>query len=492
MGEKSTIKDFLNNQKQYPILYAVAAGLYPILFYYSNNFTLVNTWTHLVYFIFYFLMVPSLIFVFSYLLGKNTILKNWNKYYLPFLNIATFLILLKISYYAGLQKKITLGILLFSGLYAWFMYKHVKKVVIVQFLLAFIAFIFLVPRLYKQVTNSSTWLQQPDAIESVQFSKKPNVYFIQPDGYVNFSELEKGYYQINNDEFSSLLKINNFRYYQNFRSNYASTLSSNSATFSMKHHYYNEGTSLSESVNARKIIISDNAVLNIFKNNQYKTHFIAEKPYLLLNRPKMGYDVCNFSYDDISYIGTGLGEARDVLKPLEDYIEQDIDQPKFFFVELFDPGHITRRELDSEGIDEEKNFWIKKLKTANTKLKKITSLIQEKDPNALIIIMADHGGFVGMKNTIQVYDKTEDRNLIYSIFSSTLAIKWPENNPPVYDTELKSAVNVFRILFSYLSDNEAYLQHLQDNSSYVIIRNGAPKGTYQYIDTNGNITFTKK
>ncbi len=94
--------------------------------------------------------------------------------------------------------------------------------------------------------------------------------------------------------------------------------------------------------------------------------------------------------------------------------------------------------------------------------------------------------------TIEVYNKTEDRDLIYSIFSSSLAIKWPNNQVPKYDVDLKSTVNVFRILFSYLGDNEKYLQHLQDNSSYVIIRNGAPKGVYQYIDETGNITFKKE
>ncbi len=40
--KKQLIRDFISNQKQYPIVYAIAAGLYPILFYFSNNFTLVS------------------------------------------------------------------------------------------------------------------------------------------------------------------------------------------------------------------------------------------------------------------------------------------------------------------------------------------------------------------------------------------------------------------------------------------------------------------
>ncbi len=199
---------------------------------------------------------------------------------------------------------------------------------------------FLIPQIYKQITNNTDWLLQPDDIENVVFKKTPNVYFIQPDGYVNFSELNKGYYQIDNTDFATFLSNNKFKYYNDFRSNYASTLSSNSATFTMKHHYYNKGTSLSESVNARNILITKNSVLDIFKNNNYKTHFVTEKPYLLLNRPKMGYDECNISYQNIPYIGKGLGEPLDLLLPIKNYIESDTDVAKFFFIEFFNPEQL--------------------------------------------------------------------------------------------------------------------------------------------------------
>ena len=48
-----------------------------------------------------------------------------------------------------------------------------------------------------------------------------------------------------------------------------------------------------------------------------------------------------------------------------------------------------------------------------------------------------------------------------------------------------------RGLFSFLSDNEIYLDHLQDNKSYAIIHEGAPLGVYEYIDEKGNTVFKK-
>ncbi|MBE9489785.1 MAG: hypothetical protein IMY67_05780, partial [Bacteroidetes bacterium] len=253
---------------------------------------------------------------------------------------------------------------------------------------------------------------------------------------------------------------------------------------------YNRSISFSEAINARNVIISKNTVLDIFKNNNYKTYFLAEKPYLLLNRPEIGYDECNFSYDDISYIGTGLGERQDILTPLNTYIEAGVNQPKFFFIEMFNPGHIQNKYIDP--LETVKELWIESLNQANIRLENMVSSIKRKDPNALIIIMADHGGFIGMEYTNQIYIKTQDRDIIYSIFTSTLAIHWPNGIAPEYDTSFKTAVNVFRIVFSYLSEDESYLSNLQEDGSYVVINKEAPKGIYKYIDNNGKITFIKQ
>jgi hypothetical protein len=278
--KKNPLQKYLSSNKSYPILYAIAAGLYPILFYFTNNYTIVNTWSHVGYFLVMFLLLPIVVFMI-----------------LHFVALLSFFVAIGFSFF-------------FHGFF--------KKLVVFQLILALIGVYTLAPRIIKLINYSDAWTVQPDNIKSVRFVKKPNVYFIQPDGYANFSELRKENYKVDYSKFEEFLMKENFKYYEDFRSNYASTLSSNSATFMMKHHYYNNGTSFSEALNARNIIISDNAVLSIFKNNNYKTHFISELPYLILNRPKLGYDVSNFEVDDVSFIGTGLGETQDVIQPLKD------------------------------------------------------------------------------------------------------------------------------------------------------------------------------
>jgi hypothetical protein len=474
-----------------PVVVAIAAGLYPVFFYFTNNYTLVNTWGHLGYFVVMFLLVPMVGFILIDRIFRFSFVKRWHKFILPFLNVFVFLFLMKVCLYAGMQNKLTLLIFVIALLFSLFLYRHLAKVVVLQLLLAAIGLFSLVPTVIAQLNFSTEWMEQPDAIDTAEFKKKPNVYFIEPDGYVNFSELNKGYYKYDNSDFQDFVREQGFTHYPHFRSNYASTLATNSATFMMKHHYYNRGTSFSEAINARNVIISDNTVLNVFKNNGYRTHFLAEKPYLLLNRPEMGYHKTNLDYKEVGFIGTGLGKRRDVLPPLHEYILADPEQPKFFFIEIFNPGHIGRREGKTAGAQEERKLWLESLERGNSVLRDMIQTIKENDPEALIVIMADHGGFVGMDYTNQTYEKLQDRDLIYSIFSSNLLIHWPEDEVPEYDSQLKSAVNVFRILIAYLSENEKYLDHLQDDDSFVIINKGAPKGVYRYLDEDGKVVFEK-
>jgi hypothetical protein len=485
------IKKFLKSESKSPVIYGLAAGLYPVLFYYSTNYTLINSWKHLGFFITLFLLAPVVALFVVKRLSKLKSLKKLEPFALPFFNLFFFLFFLHLCLYASVQLWLSIGILVLSVVLVRFLYRHSKKIVVLQFLLAIIAFVSLIPVVINQLSYSDEWMVLPDDIANVEFNKKPNVYYIQPDGYVNFSEIEKGYYNIDNSDFRNFLTSEGFTLYDDFRSNYNSTLVSNTAIFSMRHHYHNSGFNFSETIDGRDIIITKNAVLDAFKNNGYKTHFFAESPYLLANQPEIGYDVTNFTLDEISYIGTGLEKTKEIFEPLKEYMATDPERPKFFFVEIFKPGHVPSQKADTKGADAEKKLWIERLQIANEKLKKTIGIIKERDPNALILMMADHGGYVGMDYMMQMRTRSQDRDQLFSIFSSQLAIHWPDNESPEFDSAFKTTVNTFRILFSYLSGNEKYLEHLEEDVSFLIVKEGAPKGVYKCIDENGSIIFEK-
>lgn len=490
--KRNIIQSFLLSSKQYPILIAIASGLYPLLYYFTRNFHFVNSTGHLAYFFFIFLLVPILLFVVSNKISKMPALYKWKKYVLSFLNFFFFLFFIMICRYAGINKKITVLIFPIAVAASFFLYKYLKKIVIIQLILAVIGLFTFVNTIINLPVYSSDWLQQPDDISKVVFKTKPNIYLIQPDGYVNFSELKKGHYQTDNTDFEDYLATNGFTNYPDFRSNYSSTLSSNSALFAMKHHYYNGAIHPDEGLNAREVIVSRNTVLEVLKSNGYKTHLVIEAPYIMINKPTIGFDESNIKQSEIPYIGNGFANKRDVFSDLKGYLELNEEKPSFFFIEVFDPGHINNRKSNSRGKEIEKEKWIENLQTANSKLIKMIDEIKKHDANGIIIILSDHGGYVGFDYSMQMYTKTNDRNLIFSIFGSNLSIFWPKNIHPKQNDKLNSTVNVFRFLFSNLSEDERYLQNLEKDESYMVIFEGAPKGIYKYIDENKEITFEKK
>jgi len=489
--ERSMFAKFLESERPFPIIAALAAGLYPILFYYSRNYHMVNSWEHVGYFIVVFLLIPMLVFLVVQRLTRLTIFSKYSAYVLPFLNVFGFLFILKTFLYVAPERKIILGIFIVALLFAVFFHKYHKKVIVIQLILALIGVFTVGSEIYRNATYSEEWKAQPDNISEVVFKKKPNVYFIEPDGYVSFSELKKGFYQSQNNLFEDFLSQNNFKTYPDFRSNYNTTLTSNSAAFAMKHHYFNYSIQTGEVQNGRQNIISNNAVLNAFKKNNYETYFLSESPYFLLNRPQMEYDHCSIEYSEIDYIHNGLGEIRPLLPPLMSFLNDGIERPKFFFIQILRPTHIEPSEGYSGGAVIEREKYLDRMDISNKLMIKMIQSIKEMDPEALIMVMADHGGFVGLDFSFQSEIKTKDRDIIYSIFSSILAIHWPNNEVPYYDEKLKTPVNLFRIVFAYLSRNEGYLEHLQPDESIIVLKQNTEPGIYKYINPAGNIILEK-
>ena len=282
---RANILSFISNDKEYPIIAAISAGLYPLLYYYNSNFTLVNSWSQLLFFIVTYLLIPTSVFLLLTVIFKRVSgLNKFSKYVLPVLNFIAFVFLIIISTYGFKWKVLAVSIIIAIFL-AILLQKHFKKVIVFQLLMTLIVASKLVPDLYSHVTYSSKWMAISDTIENVEFKKKPNVYVIQPDGYASFSELKKNSYNFDNSNFEQFLVDSGFKLYNDFRSNYTTTLSSNSSMFAMKHHYYNSKKSKSnELYNTRKTILGDNPVVSIFKNNNYKKFLLLDISYLLVNR----------------------------------------------------------------------------------------------------------------------------------------------------------------------------------------------------------------
>ena len=61
-----------------------------------------------------------------------------------------------------------------------------------------------------------------------------------------------------------------------------------------------------------------------------------------------------------------------------------------------------------------------------------------------------------------------------------------------YDKALKTNVNIFRVLFSALSKNSAYLNYLEEDGSYQLRKeNKIGMSIYRLIDKNGLVVSEK-
>ena len=136
--------------------------------------------------------------------------------------------------------------------------------------------------------------------------------------------------------------------------------------------------------------------------------------------------------------------------------------------------------------EEERDSYIEEIKDVNQWLEEAVGYISEKDPEAIIIILADHGGWVGLNSYPEMFS-TNDPQQIKSIYSSLAAIKWNGHLVEGMDSELTSSVNLFRLLFSVLSKNPEYLNYLEDNSSYNLQQGTFSKSVRAVIDDGGNV-----
>jgi hypothetical protein len=460
---KEKFNIFLNNSKEYPILAGFSIGFYAFVFYFSNNFDLVNSWQQTLVFLLNFIVLPTVI-----VFGIFKIIQKSKFSSFATQSIFIMMLVLLPIYLFGFSnllisyKKIGLLVILIFCLII-FKIKNYKYFIVLVFLMTVLPTVKLGKIIYLNYTNSTVWQIQPDAVLKTKFKKKPNIYYIQPDGYANETNLNGPLYRFDNSEFDDWLKNQNFSLYDDFRSNYPLTVYSNSSCFFMKHHFSNEFSKFNY---ARDYIVGRNPVLEIFKNNNYKTFFITEIPYLLMNRPSVYFDYCNYKLGELPYFKDGLSCFKEITNEIENQIVLHKKTNNFFFIEKFNPGHINPGKIKGSTIEKERLEYLKSLQIANVWLKKTITIIEKQDPTAIIIIGADHGGYVGFEYTSQAQNKIADRKLLNSIFGAKLAIKWNGVKHSEYDTQLKSSVNLFRVLFSYLSEDKLLLNNLQPDASY--------------------------
>lgn len=486
---KSKFNSFLNSDKDFSFLTVFAAGFYPFLHYFNSNLHIANSWDQFVFMVLLCFVLPLFLTWLSKFVFKIEFLKRFKSQRLTIINLVIFFTLIGFFIF-NFKKKATVLVIIVACLLGVFLYKHLKKIIVLQLLLALMSIVTLVPLLsFALQQNNDDWATVSEEIIQTKFQTSPNIFVIQPDGYVNASELGISPYKFDNSSFYNYLKTEGFKNYENVRSNYFSTLTSNSSMFAMKHHFYtNTYKKGHKTFNANKIIVGDqNNVLKILKHNDYSTHLLTDNSYFTIDRVPMEYDYHNISNNEISYIKSKTLQD-DIISDLETVLDTINTTNNFFFIEKISPSHIVRNPSQSKGVEGERDAYIERLKSTNNWLKNLISRINEFDDDALIIIVSDHGGFVGLSNTLESVKKPMNQTEIKSVFSTILSIKWPTQ---LSDNDLKfgSNVNLFRTVFYGLSQNQKLLETLENNKSYIPFYENGTANYYECINEDGKVVL---
>lgn len=197
--------DKINDKKLSPWFVGLCSGLYPILFYAGNNYSLVNSWGHLLFFTLVFVVLPGIVAVLGAFLLKKMSASRWTETWLAFIGFGLFFFFIKVTLLEAPHRKITAAIVLLAAVYAYFLGAHHRKFMVLQVLMGFLAVVPLAGQVMHNLSLSDTWKEIDTEVLSAEFIYKPNIYLIQPDGLVNFSELNRGYYNYQDTTFSAEL-----------------------------------------------------------------------------------------------------------------------------------------------------------------------------------------------------------------------------------------------------------------------------------------------
>jgi len=369
----------------------------------------------------------------------------------------------------------------------------------VNVILAILCIFHLASGLYESVTSEVNYLEKNVGYEryrtvydQVKFSKKPNMYYIVPDGYPNREAIDK-IFDSDNSEFYQYLESVGFDIHHSALSNYQSTLPSISASFGMGHHYQQGHVGNFELLDSRKFIVSrQNPVVQILKNNGYQVEYIHGDEDLLTSG----------CFVDSCFPSIFLGEFMNVLIPQElqsvSRLQQEVDlslsgftqkvltqiervsrEPTshFTYVHMNWPAHSWIKNWTRKGLASFRNDYDYRLEGANKQIAKFVQSILASDPSALIIINADHGAW-GLGSyyhaSNEVFTGLPESLIGLDQLGVLLAIRWPDGSMNA-DRDIRSNVNVFRHVFATLSQNDELLANQEADEGFLVRGKGKAK-----------------
>lgn len=318
-------------------------------------------------------------------------------------------------------------------------------------------------------TTSASENNLLSAVKGKEPDSRPNVYFFTYDAYVpNETMLAYG---IDNSKQEDFLSDQGFQLYPHTYTVYAETLRSLGGILNV---------SGAREKNMRGGVSGDGQVTHLFKNLGYQTYGIFPSDFMFKGTtPKYDYftpeyNTALFTSEQSGHLYTNLitgvllGEFRfDIgLKdlPHEQYLaekdrllKQAVKNQSFVMMYSDIPAH---SQNSGACLPDETAQYEERLAKANQEMTTDIQTVTENDPNAIIIVIGDHGPYL-TKNCTDLsgaYQKSEiDRVDVQDRYAAFLAIKWPGDEYDQYD-DITLIQDIFPAVFAYLYNDTSLLK----------------------------------
>lgn len=370
---------------------------------------------------------------------------------------------------------------------------------------------------HNSIAEESSSVSTQKLYRAINFKQKPNVYLVILESYASMN-IRKEVYDIDNSALVTELHKNGYQI-RDVYTNYAFTLPSVASVFMMEHHYYRYSRGLNDGGGYRKIIggVVPSTLLDTFLDNGYKIDYsnftsnlyqVSNKIYGQESQPLLqpleifsgpfwfSRKILHYNLHKSTIFQALLWLPESVLGIRQVHVvDEKINDNTKPILSLIYSGAYHTPNLFSEYPQEMQdfanvrrmpfwqlnridNYWYLRYKdlveVSDVKLINLIKNINDSDPDAVVILLGDHGAYLNrniwlgedddlnkniLKNGLLVADVTRD------LFEVFLAVKWPRGMEDV-DKDL-TPVNIFYHIFAFLSGDNAVLELQVPNDSFM-------------------------